>query len=56
MPKILTSKEKSVADVFDCLQVLSYYWNNKVLPGLGVKIMPAARQRFIDLMQRHTCV
>jgi len=43
-------------DVFDCLQVLSYYWNNKVLPGLGVKIMPAARQRFIDLMQRHTSV
>ena len=56
MPRILMEKDKKTSDVFDGLQVLSYFWANKVIPALGVKTMPAARQRFMDLMQRYIVV
>lgn len=54
MPRIFIEKDKNISDVFAGLQVLSYFWTHKVVPGLGVHTIPATRQRFIDLMQRHT--
>ena len=56
MPRILMEKDKKTSDVFDGLQVLSYFWLNKVIPALDVKTIPTARQRFMDLMQRYTSV
>jgi DNA repair protein RecO (recombination protein O) len=56
MPRILMEKDKKTSDVFDGLQVLSYFWLNKVIPALDVKTIPMARQRFMDLMQRYTSV
>jgi DNA repair protein RecO (recombination protein O) len=56
MPRIVIGKDKHISDVFDGLQVLSYFWLNKVIPALGVTTMPKARERFIDIMQRHTVV
>jgi hypothetical protein len=56
MPRIVIEKDKNISDVFDGLQVLSYFWLNKVIPALGVKTMPKARERFIDIMQRHAVV
>ena len=56
MPRIVMEKDKNISDVFDGLQVLSYFWLNKVIPAMGVKTMPKARERFIDIMQRHAVV
>ena len=56
MPRIVIEKDKHISDVFDGLRVLSYFWLNKVIPALGVKTMPKARECFIDIMQRHTVV
>ena len=56
MPRIVMEKDKNISDVFDGLQVLSYFWLHKVTPALGVKTMPKARERFIDIMQRHAVV
>ena len=56
MPRIVMEKDKNISDVFDGLQVLSYFWLNKVIPAMGVKTMPKARERFIDIMQSHAVV
>lgn len=54
MPRIMSTHNKKMSDVFDGLQVLSYFWENKVSPGLNVQTLPTSRVRFLDIMQRHT--